>query len=187
VAAGVPVASVLLLGSVASTCMVIIWALTSRRFVQPAVSCTGPLSNYALAFGLSFVSFGLASAAVALLHSVFSVPIITLSADILRGGYGWRTVVLVACVQPAIIEEIAFRGIILGSLADPLGPRQAVLVSAALFSIIHLSVPGIPHLLVLGIGLGALRVRSGSLYPGVLMHFCHNLLVVIQEWHGGTL
>jgi len=99
------------------------------------------------------------------------------------GGYGPWVVVLVVCVMPAIWEEVAFRGLIQGQLGKAVGRREALLMTAVLFTIIHLSALSAPYLLLLGITLGVLRQRSGSLIPGIALHFVHNLVVVIIEYH----
>ncbi len=99
-------------------------------------------------------------------------------------GFGLPVAILSMCIQPAIVEELAFRGVILGALRPIVGPRSAILVSAVLFAILHLSIPSFPHLLVLGIILGVLRTWSGSLYPGMLLHFLHNGWVVFAEIRG---
>lgn len=102
-------------------------------------------------------------------------------------GYGLGWAVVLICVQPAIFEEIAFRGIVQGSLERVLGMREALIVSALMFGILHLSIPSLPHLLVLGLALGWLRIRTKSLLPGMALHFMHNFLVVRSEAVGGLL
>ncbi len=37
---------------------------------------------------------------------------------------------------------------------------------------------------LMGLCLGWLRVRSGSLYPCIAMHFTHNLLAILAEMGG---
>jgi membrane protease YdiL (CAAX protease family) len=52
-----------------------------------------------------------------------------------------------------------------------------------MFMILHLSIPSAPQLLLLGIVIGILRVRSGSLWPCVLMHFTHNAMcIAFERW-----
>ena len=80
-----------------------------------------------------------------------------------------------------MVEELAFRGFIQSSLMRVLGTYESVFVSALMFGILHLSIPSMPHLFLIGVVLGWLRVRTGSLYPGMLMHLTHNLLVVLAE------
>ena len=86
-------------------------------------------------------------------------------------------------VFPAACEEILFRGILLPSLARWLGAIGAVLASALLFGLIHLDLAGdtvaftrIPFAILVGIGLGLLRVRTGSLLPPILGHAVLNTI-----------
>jgi membrane protease YdiL (CAAX protease family) len=37
------------------------------------------------------------------------------------------------------------------------------------------------HTSVMGVVLGLIRWRTGSLYPGMLLHACHNGLVVLMQ------
>ena len=46
---------------------------------------------------------------------------------------------------------------------------------------LHLEPLMFPHLLALGGITAWMRMRSGSLYPGMLMHFVHNTLVIVVE------
>ncbi len=80
-----------------------------------------------------------------------------------------------------MIEELAFRGIIFGALRRVLEPMEAVLVSALMFMILHLAIASFPHLFAIGLLLGWLRMHTGSMYPGMLLHFLHNFLVVLSE------
>ena len=95
-------------------------------------------------------------------------------------------VVLTICVQPAIFEELAFRGAIMSALGKFLSSTEVVFVSSAMFAILHLSIPSLPHLFLMGVALAYLRQWCGSLYPGMLLHFCHNFLVVLSERYGSA-
>jgi membrane protease YdiL (CAAX protease family) len=75
-----------------------------------------------------------------------------------------------ALVLAPLFEEVLFRGVLLPVLARTMGAAPAVLASAAVFGLAHLSLGELPPLLVLGLGLGWLRLRSGRLGPCVLMH-----------------
>lgn len=88
---------------------------------------------------------------------------------------------LLVAAAPAVFEELAFRGVILGLLRRSLDAREAILISAIAFGLIHLSVPILLTHVPLGIYLGWLRHRSGSLYPSMVAHFMHNALIVTAE------
>jgi len=55
-----------------------------------------------------------------------------------------------------------------------------VIVSALVFALAHLSVGEFPPLVVLGLGLGLLRLSSGRLFPCVLMHSLWNGVTFIN-------
>ncbi len=91
-------------------------------------------------------------------------------------------IILCICVQPAVIEELAFRGVIFGALQKALSPFETIMVSALMFMILHLSIARFPHTLALGAAAGYLRTRTRSLYPCIVLHFSHNFLCVLAEW-----
>ncbi|NQT11773.1 MAG: CPBP family intramembrane metalloprotease, partial [Planctomycetes bacterium] len=72
----------------------------------------------------------------------------------------------------------------LEALQGTLGPRDALIVSALMFMVLHVAVLSFPHLLLMGLVLGYLRMKSGSLYPCMVLHFTHNLLVILVEMGG---
>ena len=80
------------------------------------------------------------------------------------------------CAAAPIVEELVFRGII-QQLARPLGERQAVALQAVLFAVQHRGPAGMAYALVCGLVLGTLRSRTGSVWPGMLLHTLNNLLV----------
>jgi CAAX protease family protein len=85
-------------------------------------------------------------------------------------------------VLPAITEEIAYRGVVLGGLRGVFSDRTAIAVSAMMFAISHLAVPSLLHLTLLGAVLGAVRVRSNSLWPCMLIHAGYNAAIVLLAW-----
>jgi len=87
---------------------------------------------------------------------------------------------LLICVLPAIMEELFFRYLALGTLRRYMGLHSAVLVSSVMFGMAHVGQPfSIPVLTVVGIGLGYMRVASRGLALPMLMHFAHNLVVLL--------
>lgn len=94
---------------------------------------------------------------------------------------GLELTLLVVAVSPAIVEEIAFRGMLQGRLMALLGARQGLLVTAMAFTLVHMSPATMPIHLGLGLYLGWLRERSGSLLPGMLTHFAYNTAIVLYQ------
>jgi membrane protease YdiL (CAAX protease family) len=78
-----------------------------------------------------------------------------------------------------IVEEVGFRGILLGFLRGRGIPEiAAVIVTAAGFALLHTqyTVPAITAIFLLGLVLGWLRLASGSLGPPIIAHIAVNTL-----------
>jgi membrane protease YdiL (CAAX protease family) len=91
-------------------------------------------------------------------------------------------VLLAVCVQPAIVEELFFRYLALGHLRRVMGLHGAVWVSAVMFGMAHLYNPlSMPALIIVGAGLGYMRVASGGLALPILMHGFHNAIVLALD------
>ncbi|MCA9552849.1 MAG: CPBP family intramembrane metalloprotease [Myxococcales bacterium] len=86
--------------------------------------------------------------------------------------------VLAAAVMPAVAEELAFRGVVFRLLG---AGRGALLGQAALFGLMHGSVYRFLPTAALGLCLGALRKRTGSVWPGVLVHLMTNATLLTLE------
>ena len=87
---------------------------------------------------------------------------------------------LTAVVLAPLFEETIFRGALLPVLAMRLGPLPGVLLSGLLFAMAHISVGELAPLTVLGVGLGLVRLRSGRLWPSVLMHGLWNAVTFLN-------
>ena len=85
---------------------------------------------------------------------------------------------LVVAVLAPIVEEITFRG--LGyKLLEPFGKWTAILLVGLLFGLAHGLVEALPILAAFGAGLAYVRMRTGSVYPGMIVHSAFNSLVLI--------
>lgn len=95
---------------------------------------------------------------------------------------GWASWLLIA-VLPAVCEELLFRGWMLSAFAGgrptPGRAAAAVAVQAAGFAALHLLPERMPQTFVLGLLLGWLTLRSGSILPAILAHLVHNSVPVV--------
>ncbi len=87
--------------------------------------------------------------------------------------------VIVIAVFPAIVEEIAFRGLLQHWLQTALKPWRAIILASFLFAVLHGTIAGLPYLFLVGMLLGWAKWKTGSLYPSMLIHFLHNYVVVV--------
>jgi membrane protease YdiL (CAAX protease family) len=99
----------------------------------------------------------------------------------LRERLGVPVVLFVVAVAPAVLEEIVFRGLLQGRLQALLGARVGLVTTAFAFAACHGNPAVLPLHVVIGLYLGWLRQRSGSLLPGMLMHFAYNGAIVVLD------
>jgi sodium transport system permease protein len=92
------------------------------------------------------------------------------------------TALLLLAAVPAVCEEVAFRGYILSGLERGRRTGSAIVLSALLFGFLHVLLSLFQQLFnatLLGLVLGLLAVRSGSLLPGIVFHFLNNALALV--------
>ena len=90
---------------------------------------------------------------------------------------------------PGICEEFFFRGLLFGSFRQTLSAKGAIAAAAVLFGLFHV-VSGNAFLperflpsLFLGIILGWVRWKTGSVVPAMVVHITHNVvLLLITYW-----
>ena len=90
-------------------------------------------------------------------------------------------VILLLAVVPAICEELAFRGFIFAGLVRQGGRLRAIVVTAAMFGISHGVLQQSIAATVMGVLLGWIALRTGSVLPGLLLHMTNNALSVSLE------
>lgn len=99
--------------------------------------------------------------------------------DGLREQLGIVASLFVVAVSPAVLEEIIFRGALQGRLLALLGERTGLVVTAMTFAACHQAPAVILVHASIGLYLGWLRQRCGSLLPGMLLHFLYNGSLVL--------
>lgn len=100
--------------------------------------------------------------------------------DMTAGGL-FNSIILAfsLAVIPAIVEEFCIRGVVLQPLRR-YGDKFAIVMSAAIFSVLHGNMVQIPYTLVAGIYLGYLCVVTGSIWPSIVLHFINNMFSAVQ-------
>lgn len=90
---------------------------------------------------------------------------------------------------PAIFEELCFRGYVFGAFHATGSPRRAIVVSSLLFGLFHvlvgdaLAIERFLPTTMMGLALGYIRWRSGSVFPGMLLHVVHNGLLLSVAYY----
>ena len=90
-------------------------------------------------------------------------------------------------VAAPILEEMLFRGIILKYLLKKYRPLTAIIISSLVFGLFHMNIWQFVGAGLLGMLLGYLYWRSGTLFYPVLIHFLNNTLALFMVLHYKTM
>lgn len=132
--------------------------------------------------GISFCSF--ANIAVSYMSSLFSAFGINYEVDFgdnPEGFFGFMLSLIATVFVPALVEEFALRGLVLGSLKK-YGDGFAILCSSIIFGIMHGNFQQIPFAFLVGLILGYITIKSGSLWIAVAVHAFNNFISVFFEY-----
>ncbi len=93
------------------------------------------------------------------------------------GAFGFN--ILTIAVTPAICEEILFRGYVQRQAERSMGVVWGIAFTGLVFGMYHLQPTKVVPLAALGVFLGYITWRSGSLVPAILVHFLNNGIAVV--------
>ncbi len=97
-----------------------------------------------------------------------------------KGFFALALAFLSTAVFPALLEEFAMRGVLLGSLRR-YGDGFALVVSSAVFSLMHGNFEQIPFSFILGLYMAFAVIKTGTIWSGVLLHFINNAMTVVLQ------
>lgn len=89
--------------------------------------------------------------------------------------------IIVMAILPAICEEFAMRGVILGGFASK-KRNSAILISSVMFMLMHLSLEQTIYQFVLGVVLSVIVWYSGNILYSIILHLFNNSLVLILNF-----
>ena len=81
-----------------------------------------------------------------------------------------------------LAEEVVFRGAILRTLLGIMSKKNhwvAIMISAAIFGVVHANLAQFINALLMGLLLGWMYYRTGSLVPGILLHWVNNTMAYV--------
>ena len=81
-----------------------------------------------------------------------------------------------------LAEEVVFRGAILRTLLGIMSKKNhwvAIIISAAIFGVVHANLAQFINALLMGLLLGWMYYRTGSLVPGILLHWVNNTMAYV--------
>ncbi len=175
---------------VAGELMAGLWLFWSMRHLSPYTVADGsphgvawrpaPFIAYAQAVLLALLLTLVVAAMFRLVPPNFHAMKDLASAKLLEGPPITIAAMLgVMLLLGPVLEEIAFRGIGFAGIAASLGPGGATLLTTALFLAAHAPekmyyLPGFLDVGLLALASCHLRLRYGSIRPGILLHVLYN-------------
>lgn len=81
-----------------------------------------------------------------------------------------------------VVEELVFRGIILGGLRTTGRILSAIILSALMFGLIHMNINQFSYTIIMGIFWGLLVEATGSIIPSVICHIFTNSTSVLLAY-----
>lgn len=151
-------------------------------------------SNLSAGFNVSlyFIAIGVCMAAnyvsdiVQKIFSIFGLQPIMPDLYIPTDPVNIVLFIISIAVIPAIVEEFATRVVLLNSLRR-WGDKFAIIISATVFALMHGNFVQIPFAFVVGLMLGYLAVKTGSIWLSMIVHFSNNFISALLSILGNYL
>lgn len=87
---------------------------------------------------------------------------------------------LTVAIMPALVEEFAFRGVVMGALR-PYSEGLAIVVSSAAFALMHGNFVQLPFTFCCGLVFAYIDIKANSMLPSIIVHFLNNGLSVLAD------
>lgn len=98
-------------------------------------------------------------------------------------------IIATLALTPAVVEEFCFRGYLFSALEKRLSALNTILITSILFGLFHvltgntLLIERFLPTTMLGLILGTIALRTGSVWPGVILHFTHNAFLELVMYY----
>lgn len=93
-----------------------------------------------------------------------------------RHGAGLIGSFIVTVLVAPIIEEVYFRGFLLPAFSSKWGDLIGIVLSSAIFGVLHMQVNVGIYTFILGVLLSLMYIRFRSIGPGIMLHVLNNAL-----------
>ena len=107
----------------------------------------------------------------------FTSPVIELLSK--SSNYGIGLVFVFAVVIAPIVEEIAFRRTLFVFMTRMFGAFLSAVLTSLVFAFMHGGVVQVLPLFILSMVLQHLYLKHGTLFPSILLHSAHNLIIMV--------
>jgi membrane protease YdiL (CAAX protease family) len=160
--------------------LVIVLAIAGRRKTREILALRRPRSWWravALGAGLVVTVYVFVAALSPLLQPGEEQGLTPSGWDSSRAPQFVANFLVIACFVP-VVEELMFRGAGF-TLLLRFGRVAAIVLVGVCFALVHGVAEGLPVFALFGTGLAYIRSRTGSVYPGMLVHGFFNALSLI--------
>ncbi len=130
-------------GGIAISDITLIWCIVNWRSIWPLLAHRVAIYWFPLAAASAAVTYSLASSAMHLLTKLGGLSPMRYLDSFNAEGFGFGWAILSICIQPALFEELAFRGVIQTTLMRVLTKYEALFATALMFGVLHLSMPSL--------------------------------------------
>jgi membrane protease YdiL (CAAX protease family) len=96
-------------------------------------------------------------------------------------GYELFVLVVTIAVIGGVVEEMLFRGFIQGALEEHLDVTRAIVAAAGMFAVMHFWPWIFLQITIIGILMGVLAWKSGSVFPAMVVHILNNAVSVLMS------
>ncbi len=90
--------------------------------------------------------------------------------------------IITSCLLPSIFEEITDRGLLLATLDDVKNDTAKVIIVGLFFGACHQNIPQLGPTAIAGVIIGFMAIKSGSIVPGMIVHFMNNFFITIGSY-----
>lgn len=133
-------------------------------------------------FGIGFCSFAnVATTYVSAIFQNFGIDYDVNFGENPSGVFGFLLTFISTAIVPALVEEFACRGIVLGLLKKH-GKAFAVITSSVIFGIMHGNFEQMPFAVMVGLILGYIYVKTENIWICVAVHSTNNAISVILSY-----
>lgn len=98
------------------------------------------------------------------------------------GGGSLHGVFLSAVIAAPIVEEVIFRGVVLGSFRKIFPAWASILISAIIFGVYHMNPVAIVYATVIGIIAGVVYEKKQNLLFPIMLHMANNFIGLLQDF-----
>lgn len=98
-----------------------------------------------------------------------------------QGFLGFIISFIATAIIPALVEEFACRGLILGALKR-FGNGFAIIASSIVFGLMHGNFEQMPFAFLVGLSLAFITIKSGSIWISAVVHLINNSISVLVDY-----